>query len=121
MMRVLYLDHTSLVSGAQRALLDLVTGLPKAVQATLMCPPGQLADMAREAGCQVLEYAGTAGSLRLHPVHTPRAVSDIASSARALRRTADELEVDLIHANSIRAALIASCARLTGGPPLVAH
>jgi L-malate glycosyltransferase len=38
-----------------------------------------------------------------------------------VRRICDELGVDLVHANSIRAGLIAALARQLGGPPTVVH
>lgn len=120
-MNVLYVDHTSLVSGAQRALLDLVGGLPAGVEATVMCPRGQLADMVRELGARVVEFPGTSGSLRLHPVRTPQAAGEIAVSARAVRRAAVATRADVVHANSIRGGLIAGCARGFGGTPTVAH
>lgn len=120
-MNVLYVDHTSLVSGAQRALLDLLAGLPLDVVPTLMCPKGRLADIAREMGINVVAFAGTSGSLRLHPWHTVRAGGEIVASALMLRRAAAVVGADVIHANSIRAGLIAGCARRLGGPPTVVH
>jgi glycosyltransferase involved in cell wall biosynthesis len=118
---VLYVDHTSLVSGAQRALLDLLRGLPATVSPTLMCPDGRLAEMARAAGVDVRPIPGTSASLRLHPVHTPRAVGELARSALAVRRTADAVGADIVHANSIRAGLIAGAVRRLGAPPTVVH
>ena len=120
-MRVLYIDHTSLVSGAQRALLDLLEGLPQTVQATLVCPPGPLADAAARLGVEVVPFAGTSGSLRLHPLHTPRALRDIARSARVVVRAARLCDADVIHANSLRAGLIAGCAKPFVGRPVVVH
>jgi glycosyltransferase involved in cell wall biosynthesis len=118
---VLYVDHTSLVSGAQRALLDLLRGLPPTVVPTLMCPEGPLAEMARAQGVEVRAFPGTSGSLRLHPWHTPRAAGEIFGSALALRRAARAVGADVVHANSIRAGLIAGAARRLGGPPTVVH
>lgn len=120
-MRVLYLDHTSLVSGAQRALLDLLSALPPSIEPMVMCPEGRLAEMTRELGVEVVEVPGTAGSLRLHPLHTPRAAVDILQSAARLRDVARATGAQVIHANSIRAGLIAGAARLAGAPPTVVH
>ena len=120
-MNILYVDHTSLVSGAQRALLDLVGGLPSTVHPTIMCPPGALADMARDLGVRVVQFSGTSGSLRLHPWHTFKAAGEITLSALALKRTANKVQADVVHANSLRAGLMAGCARSLGGPPTVVH
>jgi glycosyltransferase involved in cell wall biosynthesis len=119
--KVLYVDHTSLVSGAQRALMDLIEGLPDTVTPILMCPEGQLADMARASGVRVIEFPGTAGSLRLHPWHTLRTLGEILHSARILARVANEVGAAVIHANSIRAGLIAGCARTMTKVPIVVH
>src|SRR3954465_9851646 len=70
---VLYVDHTSQVSGAQGALLDLLETRPARGSPPLMCPPGELAEAARQRGVTVVEFPGTTGSLRLHPVRTPKA------------------------------------------------
>jgi glycosyltransferase involved in cell wall biosynthesis len=118
---VLYVDHTSLVSGAQRALLDLLRGLPPEVVPTLMCPDGRLAEMARATGVAVRIIPGTSASLRLHPVHTPRAAGEIVRSAMAVRRTVEAVGADVVHANSIRAGLIAGTVRRLGAPPTVVH
>lgn len=120
-MRVLYVDHGSRVSGAQRALLDLVVALPPHVQPLVMCPRGELADLVQRCGIEVIEFPGTSGSLRLGPWRTAKAAREILASAVALRRAARKARVDVVHANSIRAGLIAGCARIAGGVPTVVH
>lgn len=119
--RVLYVDHTSQVSGAQGALLDLLEALPSNVIPTLMCPAGELADAARRLGLDVIEFAGTSGSLRMHPVHTPRAIADIVRSGRVVKRTAEATHADVIHANSLRAGLIVGSVRRAARAPMVLH
>ena len=49
-MRVLFVNHTGLVSGAEHSLLTLIDGLPSEVVGGLACPAGPLAEMARERG-----------------------------------------------------------------------
>jgi glycosyltransferase involved in cell wall biosynthesis len=118
---VLHVDHTSLVSGAERALLDLIRSLPGDVRSSVLCPSGDLADRVRAMDVPVRTFPGTGASFRLHPVRSVRALVDIARSVIALRRTAQEVQADLVHANSIRAAVIAVLARALGGPPVVTH
>jgi len=43
-MRVLYVNQTAQVSGAERSLLDILDNLGGAVDPFVACPPGQLAD-----------------------------------------------------------------------------
>lgn len=134
-MRVLLLNDTSLVSGAERCLLDLLAAIAgpdsgargvatgvdgDEIEPLLACPPGPLADAARALGIEVVAIRGTSGSLRLHPVHTPRALAELSAAALAVRRLAARRGVDLIHANTLRSGLVAAGARRLGGPPFAA-
>jgi L-malate glycosyltransferase len=119
--KVLYINHTSEISGAERSLLDLLTGLPEEVSAVVACPEGPLANAMRSLGTPVEVVPGIQGSLRLHVWHTTRGVLDIARAAWSVRRLAMRLGADLVHANSIRAGLAAGLAVSAGGPPVVVH
>jgi L-malate glycosyltransferase len=120
-MRVLAVDHTSLLSGGGRSLLELLAALPEDVEAKLAAPPGALADAAAAGGTEVVPLRGTHGSFRLHPVHTPRAVADIGAMGVAVARHAGRMGAEVLHANSIRAGLITAVARRFGAPPAVVH
>jgi glycosyltransferase involved in cell wall biosynthesis len=122
MRRVLYVNHTSQVSGGERSLLLLLSQLPEdAILPVLACPDGPLAAAARTAGVAWAPITGTDGSLKLHPRYTAEALRDVRRAAAEVRRRCDELGIDLVHANSIRAGLIAALARRRSGPPSVAH
>src|SRR3954447_3085882 len=115
------MNHTSQVSGAERSLLSLLEGLPPEYEPALACPSGALAEAGREIGVPVHTIAGTDGSLRLHAVHTARALHDAGSTARAVVRLAREIKPDLVHANTIRAGLIAAAAAPQIRIPTIAH
>jgi glycosyltransferase involved in cell wall biosynthesis len=119
--KVLYADHTTRVSGAQRSLLELLRGLPADVEPVLASPPGPLRDAAAAAGIEHVPIRATAGSLKLHPLHTVRAVAELTAIAGQLRRLARRLGADVVHANTLQAGLAAGLTRRTGGPPLVVH
>jgi L-malate glycosyltransferase len=120
-MRVLYVNHTSEISGAEHALLSLLRGLPDDITPAVACSQGPLADAVRELRMPVFPVSGTSGSLKLHPIHTPRAVAEIAASAVVVRSLAGRFGADLLHANSIRAGVIGVLARRLGGPPVLIH
>ncbi len=120
-MKVLYLNHTSQISGAEHALLALLKRLPPDIDPVVACAQGPLAEEVRELGIPVMPVGGTSGSLKLHPVYTPRAVADVATSAFALKRLARRSGADLVHANSIRAGVIGVLARRIGAPPVAVH
>lgn len=110
------------MSGAEHSLLELLPAVrAHGVRPVLACPDGELARRARERGIDVAEIPGTAGSLALHPVRTPRALGEMARAAWAVRAHAHRTRAALVHANSIRAGLIAIGACRLGAPPAVVH
>lgn len=119
-MRVLYVNQTAQVSGAERSLLTLLDGLGAEVEPVVASPEGEFSAAVRERGIPWRPIRGTGASFRLHPVHTSRGVAEIGVSAVQVRRMAAAVRPDLIHANTTRAALLAVLARRPR-PPVVAH
>jgi L-malate glycosyltransferase len=117
-MNLLVANHTGLVSGGEVVTLQLLRSLPAGVRAVLACPEGPLAERARAAGVAVEPVAGMAGSLRMHPVETPRALKDLGALGVAIRRLARRTAADVVFAASIRSGLAASLP-LGRRPPLV--
>jgi L-malate glycosyltransferase len=113
-LRVVYLSHTAEVSGGERSLLELLGVLPERVDPLLATPDGPLRDAAEEAGIATACIAGTAGSLRLHPLHTPRTLFQLARAGEQLHRMAARERAALVHANSIRAGIALAAARVRG-------
>jgi glycosyltransferase involved in cell wall biosynthesis len=120
-MRVLYVNQTAQVSGAERSLLALLEGLQGKVERIVACPEGELSAAVRDLGIAHEPIVGTQASFRLHPIHTARGLVDIARSALQVRRLVAGLRPDLVHANTTRAALLALLARDRSGPPVIAH
>lgn len=118
-MRAVYVNHTGEVSGGERSLLTLLAALPEHVQPLLATPAGPLREAAMRAGVETVRIAGTAGSLRLHPLHTPRALGELAAAGTQVRRLVHRQHATLVHANSIRAglALAAAFPRRGSAPP----
>jgi glycosyltransferase involved in cell wall biosynthesis len=104
-MKVLYVNHTSTVSGAERSLLGLLRHLPAGVEPVVACPMGPLAAAVLGLGIEVEKLSGTSASLRLHPVHTSRGVAEIVWSGLQLGRIARRRGARLVHCNSVRAGL----------------
>lgn len=111
-MNVLYVSHTAVVSGGERSLLELLAALPQTVRPRLAAPRGPLSERAQALGVPHASIVGTAGSLRLHPLHTPRALVEMTVAAWQVGRAARRQGVELVHANSIRAGLVLAIARL---------
>ena len=118
-MRVLYVNHTAVVSGSERSMLALLSGLPPSVRARVACPPGPLAEVVEKLGIPVTTIASTAGSLRLHPAHTPRALAEMSTAAVQVHRAARRHRAEVVHANSIRAGIELGLARVSPAAAIV--
>jgi glycosyltransferase involved in cell wall biosynthesis len=104
--RVLYVNHTATVSGGERSLLNLLGALPDTVQPLVASPRGDLQAAVGELGIATTTIAGTAGSLRLHPLHTPRTLAELSFAAAQVRRLARRHGAEIVHANSIRSGIV---------------
>jgi glycosyltransferase involved in cell wall biosynthesis len=118
-MKVLYVNHTSEISGGERSLLSLLGALPDSVEPLLAAPAGQLQEAVKALGIPVIPITGTSGSLRLHPLHTPRALAEMGQAAIQVRRAAQRSGATVVHANSIRAGIILALARPRGVAAIV--
>ena len=121
-MRILVWNHTGLVSGGERSMLELVTGLrDRGIDVVVASPDGPLREHVRARGIAHHLVRGTTASFKVSAAGYARAAADITRSARAVRGLARELGADVVHANSIRSGLVAGFGSLAGGPPVVAH
>jgi glycosyltransferase involved in cell wall biosynthesis len=121
--RVLFVNHTSSISGGERSLFDLTAGLAaiNAVTVDVACPEGPLAEALRARGVRVHRIPEVDLTLKLHPANTAAALLELARAARAVRQIALRVGADVVHANSVRAGMIAVWARRRGGAPVVVH
>jgi glycosyltransferase involved in cell wall biosynthesis len=120
-LRVIYVNHTAEVSGGERSLLALLRALPEHVRPLLAAPLGPLSEAAAAAGVETAPITGTAGSLRLHPLHTPRSMLQLVATGVQVRRLARRTDAVLVHANSIRAGIALAAAALSRPAPGVAR
>jgi len=119
-MRILFVNHTGAASGAEFALMRLISGIRHRHHVAVACPPtGPLADMLDDAAVQHVPVPAFEASLRLDPVQTPLNAARLAAGGLALARAARRFEADLLHANTPRAGLMGAIAHRLGGPPLV--
>jgi glycosyltransferase involved in cell wall biosynthesis len=115
----MYANHTAAVSGAERSLLALLAALPPDVEPLVASPRGRLSDEVERLGLATTPIADTAGSLRLHPLHTPRALAEMSAAALQVRRAAHRHRADVVHANSVRAGLELALARVAPAASIV--
>ncbi len=117
MKRILFVDHTPFAGGAQLVLAAHIRHLDRARFTPLLaCTPAvpALAERYRAAGAEV--FFTPLPRLR---VRSPAAVVRLLGAARALRRLIRRERVDVVVANTSRAAYVASLAVRGTGVPLV--
>jgi glycosyltransferase involved in cell wall biosynthesis len=103
-------------------MLRLLDGLPDEHARAVACPSeGRLQAILRERGIDQFPIRGLEASLALHPLRTPLGIAHLLRSAVSLRSISRRFGADVVHANSLRAGLIAIASRRLGGPPVVAQ
>lgn len=128
--RILYLDHTGELGGAERVLLDVLPRLDRdRIEPILAASPhGELLDRARALGVEVLPLRldETARTLSreawgLDPLGFVWRARGYLNEAMRLAALMRERRVDALHANTLKAHVLGSLAARLAGRPLVWH
>lgn len=121
--RVLLVNHTGTLGGAERSLLELCRALRRAedVELVVATPEGRLDRELRAIDGAVATFPELRLSFSRRPAAFLTGMRSLARSARAFRRIARANRFDVIHANSLRAALLAVVALPLRRPPLILH
>ncbi len=121
--RVLFYNHTSQVSGGERMMLLLLRNLRRSSFAPIViCPSGgPLARACEEIGVEVHEIESLDARFTLRPDRLAGYAASILNTSADLRRLVRRLHPDLIHANSVRAGLVANFATFGTDVPLIWH
>lgn len=120
-MRVLYVNHTGVVGGAEWSLLELMTAMRERVDVALACPVGELATLAAAQGVPTFTIRPVPLGFRLDALATAGGVVQAVGAAIDVARAAARFGADLVHANSVRAGIAAIGARAGGAPPPIVH
>ena len=57
-MNILYIQHVSVFGGSSRSLYELISNLPKDVNATVLCPKGEFSDFLESKNIKTLYVKG---------------------------------------------------------------
>ncbi|MDO9355983.1 MAG: glycosyltransferase, partial [Solirubrobacteraceae bacterium] len=121
-LKVLVVNQTATTSGAEHSLLTLLAAFdPGDVTVLVACPVGALSERVVALGHDHLPIQGTEASFRLNLRTTPVELLAMLRSGAKVGRAARRRRVDLVHANTTRAGLIAVAARLFGAPRPLVH
>ena len=116
-MKILYIDHADELGGAEISLLELLRTLDRErFEPTLACPPGRLADRARQLGVPVAELELE----KLKGGNPLRSLTRLWQGRGQLRRLlADGFRI--VHPNTLRAAVYAAAGAVSRAASLVWH
>jgi glycosyltransferase involved in cell wall biosynthesis len=126
-LRVAYLGHCAQLSGAELALLRLLPALPGVDPHVVLAEDGPLVARLRDAGIPttVLPMADVARQLSRHRVRPGRlpVAGAVGSALHVLRLTLElrRLRPDLVHTNTLKAALYGGLAARAARVPVIWH
>lgn len=104
--KVLFYNHSGIMSGAEICLLHTMRHMVD-IQKLLVAPDGELLERARRCGMRVRVAKSYRARMRSNPVMILRGVLGTWMASRELRRIVMQESPDILHANSVRAGLIA--------------
>ena len=120
-LRILHVSHTSLVSGAEHSLLDLVSELDAVADVRLAAPRGDLLDRAQRRGIPTSPMRHVELTFSTGARTSARAARDAAAAARTLSGLLRRGQCDVMHANSVRATLFTAPVARAHRVPVVMH
>jgi len=122
-MKILFYNHTGQVSGAERLLLMILSRMDRdGFEPLVICPAqGPLQKMATDLGMRVESVGGLDARFTWRVDHLARYCKSFLRVIRQLRGRVTTIKPDLIHANSIRAGLVATAATFGLGTRVVWH
>lgn len=122
-MRVLFYNHAGQVSGAERIMLLILEKLNKGrFEASVVCPPeGELAQLVEKLDVPVNLIESLQARFTWRPDRLIKYLWSFFRVTLQFRAKVGELQPELIHANSIRAGLIATTATLGMKVPIIWH
>ncbi len=121
-MKLLFYNHTAIVSGAERVLLLIVSQLdPREFNCVVLCPRGALQQEVEAKGVPCRTVEPLEARFTWHPGLLWRYLVSFVRVIRNVRRQVKTIAPDLIHANSIRAGLVMTAATLGLRVPVVWH
>jgi glycosyltransferase involved in cell wall biosynthesis len=109
--RLLFVTHTSRMSGAERSLLELIEVARGDAEVLLVSPPGELIERARARDIPTAELTLPAVGFRTNLL---AAAYRLAAAGWSVRMLAHRHNADAVHAASARAGLLAASCILSG-------
>ncbi|HVQ38852.1 MAG TPA: glycosyltransferase family 4 protein, partial [Pyrinomonadaceae bacterium] len=122
-MKILFYNHTGQVSGAERVLLMILERMDRdGFEPIVVCPEGSsLSKMVAELSVPVVAIPGLEARFTSRVDQLARYCRSFLQVMRQLRGSVRTINPDLVHANSIRAGLVATTATFGLGTSVAWH
>jgi glycosyltransferase involved in cell wall biosynthesis len=125
MPKVLFYNHTRQVSGGERVLLQMLRVLEgEGYALSVACPTqgvGDLDELVRAAGVRVVPVPVLEARFTSDPFKIARYLQSVGRTVRQFRGMVRAERPDLLHANSVRAGIVATAATMGMGVPVLWH
>ncbi len=121
--RILYVNHTGRVSGAEKVLLNIVRCLDNAsYKPYVLCPTdGELIGQVRALGVECFPLSTIRARFSWRPDLLLQSLVTLWMALSEMRKSIRALAPDLVHANSIRSGVVASLAAIGTRKPVIWH
>jgi len=121
--RIAYMNHTGRVSGAERVLVNMVRGLDCSLyEPWVICPAdGDLSRMILAEGVPFVESPALSARFTWEPGLLAKTAVSFCRSVAFTRKALSSLDPEIVHANTVRAGLVASFASIGTGRKVIWH
>ena len=121
--RIAYVNHTGKVSGAEKILLSMLRGLDRTrFEPVVLCPAeGNLRQMVEEEGIPCAFVPTLNARFTWRPGELLRYMVSVFRVMLAMRDQIARVNPDFVHANSVRAGIVATLATIGTSRPVVWH
>jgi len=121
--RILYVNHTGTVSGAERMLLHMLGAMDReCYEPVVMCPAeGTLASLVEARGDRCIRMPALQARFTANPLTLLKYLWSFATTIASMRREIRALAPHGIHANTVRAGIAATIATVGTRTPILWH
>lgn len=122
-MNILFINHMGFLGGGEKSMLTLMQGLRDEGnhQISLLAQPGELITRARELGFIVFEYPFSGIRRTLNPVTWFRGLIKLGMGISNIQKIISGNNIDIVHANSLKSAIMGGMGAHQAGAQLVFH
>lgn len=121
--RIVFVNHTGRISGAEKVLLNMLRGLDRArYEPFVLCPAeGELSSLVMAETIPCLPGPPLQARFTWRPDRLLRYAASLCRATIAMRKTIRSLDAGLVHANTLRAGIVATLATIGTGLTVIWH